>query len=151
MDTQKSNQKEKTSAENRQERGRFKVFCQNSVLVNALYVKTLLAQKGIEVMTNTDMEKAHELIRDYQPHLVLSDILDKPGGMTGYDLCRQHRACLATRHIPFCFLTSLTGKTDRQRGLDAGARCYLNLPMDRDALTDTVMRLLSGEDNVVKI
>lgn len=142
MDTQKNIQGEKTPTENRQEKGRFKVFCQNSHLINTLYVKTLLAQKGIEVLTNTDMEKAHALIRDYQPHLVLSDILDKPDGMTGYDLCRQHKACAVTNHIPFCFLTSLTGSADRQRALEAGAQCYLNLPMDKEALVKAVMQLL---------
>ena len=144
-DTPKNKQNEKT--ENLIEKGHLKIFCQNSVLVNALYVKIILKEKGIEVLTNTDMEKAHALIQEYQPHLVLSDILDKPGGMTGFDLCRQHNACEATRHIPFCFLTSLQGDEFVRRAQDVGATHYMNLPMDKDILIRSIMQILSNSKN----
>lgn len=140
-DTPKNKQNEK--AEDLIEKEQLKVFCQNSVLTNALYIKIILKEKNIEVLTNTDMEKAHALIRQYQPHLVLSDILDKPGGMTGFDLCLQHRACEATRHIPFCFLTSLKGDEYVRRAQDVGAIRYMNLPMDKDTLVKSIMQILS--------
>jgi twitching motility two-component system response regulator PilG len=95
---------------------------------------------GLEVILANDGFDALSKISDFNPNLILVDIMMPK--LDGYQLCqivKQHPAHAATAVI---MLSSKDGVFDRARGRIAGSDEYLTKPFTRDGLLAAVDKYL---------
>ncbi|TXH87909.1 MAG: two-component system response regulator [Rhodoferax sp.] len=93
-----------------------------------LSLMTSLLKGRYRVKVANGGEKALELARMApMPDLILLDIMMP--GMSGYDVIKQLRAEVATRHIPVVFLTAMSSTEDETVGLELGAADYITKPI----------------------
>ena len=64
-------------------------------------------------------EDALEMCRQELPHFIMLDIMLPD--MDGYDVCRELRSHLRTRHIPIICLSQKDAREDKIHGLEMGA------------------------------
>src|SRR5690606_11348283 len=92
-----------------------------------------MATRGEEGVQRAKREK---------PDLILLDVM-MPGGIDGYEACRRLKAQAETRHIPVIILTTLDDRSEKLRGLQAGAEEFLTKPIDDVQLMARVKSLLA--------
>ena len=100
----------------------------------------LLSARGYQVAVATDGERALEMIARRAPDLIVLDV-ELPG-IDGFEVCRRLKEAPATRLIPVVFLTGLTAREDRIRGIRTGADDFLPKPFDAEELYARVSALL---------
>jgi len=80
------------------------------------------------VKAATRGERALRIARSGEPpDMILLDIMMP--GMDGFEVCRQLKADLSTRHIPIIFITAKIGLEDEIQGLALGAVDYITKPI----------------------
>ena len=94
------------------------------------------------VQTCHNGKQALNLIKDYLPDLVISDIMMPE--MRGDELCRVLKEDINTSHIPIILLTALNTERDIIEGLQTGADDYLVKPFSIGILRATVANLLQN-------
>jgi len=107
---------------------------------NAELMADLLGQRGYQVRTALDGEKALEIVRSEPLDLVVSDIMMP--GVDGYELCRRLRADVGTALLPVVLVTSLDPQAERVKGIEAGADDFLSKPVNWTELFARVRSLL---------
>jgi putative two-component system response regulator len=91
----------------------------------------LTAGDGIEGLATVERER---------PEIVLCDVMMP--GKDGYELCRAIKANPATRLTPVVLVTSLEGREERLKGINAGADDFLTKPVDPIELCARVRSLV---------
>lgn len=106
---------------------------------------------NVELLEGILLEK-YEILRAYNgkealleveknpPDLILLDIMMP--GISGYEVCKELKGNKKTMHIPILMVTALTEKTEKIKGLEAGADDFLNKPVDVTELRVRVKSLL---------
>jgi DNA-binding NarL/FixJ family response regulator len=105
-----------------------------------LSVSDYLELSGYSVIAAENGKKALEMIEQYQPHLIVTDITMPQ--MDGYELMRRVRQRPAFRLLPVVFLTARTETQERIRGYQLGCDLYLPKPFDLDELGAVIRNLL---------
>ena len=100
-----------------------------------------LTAAGYEAHIGLDGALALELVKQYRPCIVVSDI-EMPT-MTGYELCRAIKQNSEMRHTPVILLSTLSDAEDIIRGLDVGADNYITKPYDINYLIARMQALRS--------
>ena len=101
-----------------------------------MLVSQVLKKEGYDVMTAPDGAKGLELIREYKPDLVVSDVqMPELDGFAVLELMRSEED-LAT--IPVILLTSLQDRSYMRQGMTTGADDYLTKPFAPQELRDAV-------------
>lgn len=106
---------------------------------NLLDVK--LSAEYYDVLTAESGEEALEIAAKERLDLILMDAM-MPGGMDGFEACRQLKSNPALYHIPVIMVTALEETKDRIRGLEAGADDFITKPIDDFNLNARVRSLL---------
>ena len=106
----------------------------------------LLSSKGYDVKGVKGGEEALEIIRDYDPDLVLLDVIMP--GMDGFEVCRRIKNDQKTRHIPVIMLTAKKKPQDIQKGLDVGAVSYITKPFKSSTVIETIQKCLQDSRNL---
>jgi two-component system cell cycle response regulator DivK len=110
--------------------------------VNMKVVRVLLTRHGFDVHTAGTAEEALEVLRQFRPGLILTDV--QLPGMSGLDLTRKLKSDPSTRDIIVLALTAFAMKKDEQNAYDAGCDGYITKPIDTRTLPDIVRRYLQG-------
>ena len=99
-----------------------------------------LNRYGAEVKSSDSAITALDLVRDWKPHVVVSDI-GLPE-MDGYDFVRRLRSLEGDgKHIPAIAVTGYAGAIDESKALSAGYEVHLSKPIELDKLVNTIVRL----------
>jgi two-component system response regulator MtrA len=100
-------------------------------------VSELLHEEGYTTRAVTDPRKAIEVFDQYEPDLVMLDVLMP--SVDGISLCLQLRR---ESDVPILFLSAKRDAPDRVVGLRIGADDYIGKPFDNDELLARVGALL---------
>ena len=90
-----------------------------------------LTASGYEVLIASEGNQAIEMIRLFQPDLILLDLC-LPGELHGLDVCMYARNEML--RIPIIVLSALTDEKRKVQALDEGADDYLTKPFSNDEL-----------------
>ncbi len=105
-----------------------------------LAIQDYLEQAGYSIVVAEQGHRALELVQQYQPHLLVTDIAMP--FMDGYELVRQIRQQPQLRLLPVIFLTARTTTADRIRGYQLGCDVYLPKPFELEELGAVIRNLI---------
>ncbi len=89
-----------------------------------------LEDSGFKVVVAEDGESAIEMAEYAPPDLILLDVFMP--NMDGFETCDRLKANQVTQNIPIIFMTALTEKVDKVKGLNCGAVDYITKPLDHE-------------------
>lgn len=107
---------------------------------NVALLQQLLTREGYVVLTASDGLEALGIIERERPDLVLTDV--QMPGRDGHEVCRAIKAHPATCLTPVVLITSLQGREERLKGINAGADDFIVKPVDGHELRARVRSLL---------
>ncbi|MCO5387196.1 MAG: response regulator transcription factor [Desulfosporosinus sp.] len=88
-----------------------------------------LQEEGFEVQTAQDGMTAVTLAKQFQPHLIILDVMMP--GMDGFEVCRMLKK---TENVAIIMLTAKDEVDDRVKGLTIGADDYMMKPFSFEEL-----------------
>lgn len=102
-------------------------------------ISFILEMEGFRVTTAEDGEQALARVRAEHPAVVLLDgMMPK---IDGFEVCRIIKATPELRATRVIMLTALGQRSDRERGVAAGADYFLTKPFDEEDLLALLRRL----------
>ena len=107
---------------------------------NLEILRVRLEAQGYEVITAEDGEEALTKAREFQPDLVLLDIMMPK--LDGIAVLKQLKQDAMLRFVPVILVTAKSDIRDVVSGLDSGGDEYLTKPFEHAALTARVRSLL---------
>ena len=112
----------------------------DDVPANIKLLEAKLSSEYYDVVTAKDGPEAIELTKKRKPDLVLLDVMMP--GMDGFEVCRKLKEDAEVSHIPIVMVTALSEKSDRLKGLEAGADDFITKPLNDMALFSRVRSLV---------
>lgn len=100
-------------------------------------LKTSLSSCGYGIRTAADGEEALQLIHDWSPDLIITDL--RMPNMDGLELCREIRK---TSQVPTIVLSVKGEESIKVQALDAGADDYVTKPFSMNELTARIRAAL---------
>lgn len=100
-------------------------------------ISLYLAKECFDTKIASDGEEALELYRQYQPNLILLDLMLP--GIDGYQVCREIRA---KDSVPIIMLSAKGEVFDKVLGLELGADDYIMKPFDSKEMVARVKAVL---------
>ncbi len=100
----------------------------------------LLSVEGYQVIEADSGSAALKLVLDENPDLILLDVMMP--GMDGFEVCRRLKQDEQTRLIPIVFITALSDRRARVKGIEAGGDDFLTKPFDQLELSARVKSLI---------
>lgn len=111
-------------------------------------VQAYLEEEGFTVQVASNAREGWELLQQYSPELVISDIMMPQ--VDGYQFLQQLREDPRYETLPVVFLTARGMTSDRIQGYNAGCDAYLSKPFDPEELVAIVTNLLARRAAVTK-
>jgi two-component system cell cycle response regulator len=91
------------------------LFAEDSTIQGTI-LKKLLTQRGFDVRWAKNGEEGWNLLQDFQPSLIISDV-EMPI-LDGYEFCSRIKKDLNFRNIPVVLCSSLSDPEDIIRGIE---------------------------------
>ena len=107
---------------------------------NLEVLRVRLGAQGYELVTAVDGEDALAKVREFEPDLVLLDVMMPI--MDGWDTLKTIKGNEATLNIPVVMVTAKIGEEDRARGLREGATDYICKPFAPREVVQRVKSIL---------
>lgn len=107
-------------------------------------LEAYLAQTEYETDTSFDGEETLKKIRDWQPDLVLLDIMMPK--LSGFEVCKRMKADPAMRQIAVLMITALDQPSDVERAVEAGTDDFLTKPINQTDLLRRVSALIESRN-----
>ncbi len=99
----------------------------------------LLRMYGFDVREATDGREALDMVPEFHPHLVLTDLMMPVMG--GVELIRRLHEDAATAHLPIVAITADATDLAERQAREAGAMDVITKPIDLPALLDRLRTL----------
>jgi two-component system alkaline phosphatase synthesis response regulator PhoP len=103
-------------------------------------LEAYLSATDYDVRIAADGEQTLNLVRSWQPDLILLDIMMPR--ISGFEVCKRLRADPATADIAVLMVTALDQPSDIDRAVDAGTDDFLSKPINKTELLLRVRSLL---------
>ncbi|WP_461639138.1 two-component regulator propeller domain-containing protein [Labilibaculum euxinus] len=91
-------------------------------------------------------KKAHEILLDEKPDLIISDIMMPE--MDGITLCKKIKTNILTNHIPVILLTALSKEENETEGIETGADMYLVKPFKSEFILKMISNILENRKKI---
>ena len=113
-------------------------------------LEAYLDKDDYEIRTAADGEETLALVRDWQPDLILLDIMMPK--ISGFEVCKRLRSDASTSNIAILMITALDLPSDIERALDVRADDFVTKPINKSELLVRVRALLEArhEKNELK-
>ena len=109
------------------------------------YIRTLF-ERDFLVYDSGNVDEALQLIKQYEPAIVLSDVVMHE--QSGIDLCQLIKNDPVLSHIPVILLTGSTANEVKLKGLEVGADDYITKPFDKKLLKARVSNILKSRNQL---
>ncbi len=116
------------------------ILCVDDEPGNLKLLERTLVPSGYLIIKANNGREALDIIGDRKVDLVLTDVMMPE--VDGFETCRRIKEDERYRHIPVVMITALGSKTDRIRGIEAGADEFLAKPFDHAEVLARVRMLL---------
>ncbi len=126
------------------ETNKARILCVDDEPINIKLLEAILFPQGYEVLGAASGKEALERLQALPIDLVLLDVMMPY--MNGFEVCRQIKEDEGLRDIPVVMISALSAKTDRIRGIEAGADEYLTKPFDQAEVLARVRMLLKVKE-----
>ena len=104
--------------------------------IDLAIIKCQIEDAGFEVVSSLDPSLAVEMVKKYQPDVILLDIvMDKSNG---FEVCAKLKGDKDTSHIPIMFVSSSKNEENIIMGMHLGVVDFLHKPVDRDKLIHSI-------------
>lgn len=117
-----------------------RILAVDDVPSNLEILQVRLEAQGYEVITAADGEEALAKIREFEPDLVLLDIMMPK--IDGIEVVKRLKRDASLSFLPVILVTAKADTQDVVAGLEAGADDYLTKPFEQAALVARVRSLL---------
>ncbi len=122
----------------------FQILVVDDIDDNVFFLQTVLETEGYQVETATDGDTALTKVENFQPDLILMDVMMPD--MNGYEVTRKIRQNPDLRFIPILMVTAHDYiYTDQQLALDPDN--FIRKPVECDQLLSKVATLLETTVN----
>ena len=111
-------------------------------------VEFLSKREGLLVKDASDGFTAGRMVAEFMPHVVVLDLLMP--GIDGFDVCRNIKNSMRTRHIAILVLTGFPTDDNLKRVRECGADLSLAKPVELDELHAQILRLANVEPKVAE-
>jgi putative two-component system response regulator len=108
----------------------------------ALLEEILVENEFTRFESVTDSKKAFDVCQNFQPDLVLLDLMMPPPD--GFTILERLRAETYETFLPIVILTADTAEETKRRALDAGATDFLLKPFDHTEVALRIRNLLNS-------
>jgi two-component system, OmpR family, alkaline phosphatase synthesis response regulator PhoP len=105
-------------------------------------LEAYLADTDYEIRTAADGEETWARVRDWQPDLILLDIMMPK--ISGFEVCKRLRADPQTASIAVLMITALDQPSDIERALDVRTNDFVTKPINKSELLLRVRSLLKA-------
>ncbi len=105
-------------------------------------LEAYLAELDCEVRTSGDGDETLRIVADWQPDLILLDIMMPK--ISGFEVCKRLRADPRARDVAVLMVTALDQSSDIERAVEAGTDDFLTKPINKLELLLRVRSLLKG-------
>ena len=110
---------------------------------SARLLEVIVSALGYEVKKLFDGSAAEATIMEYQPYLILLDLMMPK--VHGYMILQQLRVNPKLAQIKVIIVSAKSYQADKNKALELGANGYITKPFRRAELEAEVKRLLTGE------
>ena len=117
-----------------------RVLVVDDIPVNRRLLEAKLSAEFFEVAMAASGAEALAVAARWSPDVILLDVMMPE--MDGFETCRALKADPGTAHIPVVMVTALIERSERVRGLEAGADDFLSKPVDDATLFARLRALL---------
>ncbi|MDO9256112.1 MAG: response regulator, partial [Bacteroidales bacterium] len=111
--------------------------------IQAEYLRHILAKKGYDAIVANNGEEALDLLLEFLPSVVISDILMP--GIDGYELCLKIKSDHETKDIPVILLTSLSKSEDLLKAVECGSDNFVSKPYNVNYLLSQIEKIISNK------
>lgn len=123
------------------EKKRIFIIDDDAAVLNSL--KELLVFSGFEVGTTQNPREALKEIKDFGPHLILSDLLMHQVG--GLEICEMLKNDHQTRDIPIIVVSALVKEADIKKACQLGIVGYITKPYDFQNLLREITKAVASK------
>jgi DNA-binding response OmpR family regulator len=107
---------------------------------NIELLEAYLGEFKCEIRTAQDGEETLRLVQEFQPDLLLLDIMMPR--LSGFEVCRMLRANPKTKDLLILMVTALNEAADFERGVQAGTDDFLTKPVNKIELLCRIRSLM---------
>jgi DNA-binding response OmpR family regulator len=124
------------------EQGRVKILIAEDNPQGAELLEAYLSDWDCETRIATDGVETLRLVEEWQPDLILLDIMMPR--VSGFEVCKRLRHNPKTQHIPILMITALDQPSDIERAVEAGTDDFLTKPIHKKELLARIRALLDS-------